>query len=60
MTLLLSVVRPNQSRGVGVSQAHRAVGPVIDTVYPLDDVVKAHEHLENGHTRGKVVLRIGS
>jgi NADPH:quinone reductase-like Zn-dependent oxidoreductase len=30
----------------------------IDSVYPLDEVVAAFEHLETGHVRGKVVLNI--
>jgi NADPH2:quinone reductase len=27
-------------------------------VLPLEDVAKAHERLESGHGRGKVVLRV--
>jgi NADPH:quinone reductase-like Zn-dependent oxidoreductase len=30
----------------------------IDSVYQLDDVVKAHKKSESGHTRGKIVLQI--
>ncbi len=30
----------------------------IDSVYQLEDVVKAHEKSESGHTRGKIVLQI--
>ena len=32
--------------------------PLVDEVLPLDQVAKAHERLELGHGRGKVVLRI--
>jgi len=31
---------------------------VIDTIYPLDDAAQAMRHLESGHARGKVVVRI--
>ena len=30
----------------------------VDKTYPLADIVKAHEHVEGGHTRGKVVVTI--
>ncbi|MGE5315926.1 MAG: zinc-binding dehydrogenase [Acidobacteriota bacterium] len=32
--------------------------PVIDQVMPLEDVPKAHERLDSGHGRGKIVLRV--
>ena len=32
--------------------------PVVDRVFPLAEAASAHEHLENGHQLGKVVLRI--
>ena len=32
--------------------------PVIDEVLPLNQVAKAHERLDSGHGRGKVVLRV--
>lgn len=35
-----------------------ALRPVIDAVYPLDAITAAHEHVETGHARGKVVLAI--
>ncbi len=34
--------------------------PIVDQVFPLDDVRAAHEHLESGAQLGKVVLSIGS
>ncbi len=34
------------------------VRPVIDEVLPLNQVAKAHERLDSGHGRGKVVLRV--
>ncbi|MDQ3118567.1 MAG: zinc-binding dehydrogenase [Verrucomicrobiota bacterium] len=32
--------------------------PVISKTFPLADVAKAHEAIETGHTRGKIVLRV--
>lgn len=32
--------------------------PIVDSIVPLDRVAKAHQRLENGSTRGKVVLQI--
>ena len=32
----------------------------IDSVFPIEDVVDAHRHLETGKARGKVVLRVGA
>jgi NADPH:quinone reductase-like Zn-dependent oxidoreductase len=34
------------------------VTPVIDRTYPLEDVPEAIRHLEEGHARGKVVIRV--
>ena len=34
------------------------IKPQVDKVFPLDLVKEAFEHLEHGHPRGKVVLRI--
>ncbi len=32
--------------------------PLVDEVLPLNEVARAHERLESGHGRGKVVLRV--
>jgi NADPH2:quinone reductase len=32
--------------------------PIIDTVFPLEEVRKAHERLDSHHGRGKIVLQI--
>lgn len=32
------------------------LSPVIDRIYPLDDLVEAHRHMETGHKRGNVVV----
>ena len=34
------------------------VRPLVDEVLPLEEVGKAHERLDSGHGRGKVVLRV--
>lgn len=36
----------------------RQVRPLIDQVLPLDQVRRAHERLDSGHGRGKVVLQV--
>ena len=36
----------------------RAVTPVIDRTYDLDDAAEAIRYVEQGHTRGKVVVRV--
>ena len=32
--------------------------PIVDSVMPLDRIAEAHQRLENGSTRGKVVLQV--
>ncbi len=37
-----------------------AYRPVVDSIYPMDQVVEAHRHVEGWHKVGNVVLRIDS
>jgi NADPH:quinone reductase-like Zn-dependent oxidoreductase len=32
--------------------------PHIEKVYPLEQIVEAHQHMETGHTKGKILLAI--
>lgn len=50
-----------ESSGVLLSEITRrvergAIRAVIDRVLPLESIVEAHEHLETGRTRGKIVI----
>jgi NADPH:quinone reductase-like Zn-dependent oxidoreductase len=35
------------------------VSPVIDRVYPFDQIVEAHRYVDLGHKKGSVVIKIG-
>lgn len=48
-------VRPYGSQLVGVAAA---VKPEIEEVFPLERAAEAHERIEAGHVRGKLVLRV--
>ena len=44
---------------LGVLIERGQVSSLIDEVLPLEEVGKAHERLDSGHGRGKIVLRVG-
>jgi NADPH:quinone reductase-like Zn-dependent oxidoreductase len=56
------LVQPNQAQLIELAHLVDAgqLKPVIDTVYPLKDAQKAHQQLEQAHTRGKIVLEVVS
>jgi len=44
---------------MGALIGREQVRPLVTEVLPLEEVGKAHERLDSGHGRGKVVLRVG-
>lgn len=34
--------------------------PIVDCTFPLDEIGKAHEHMENNRNIGKIVIEVGS
>jgi NADPH:quinone reductase-like Zn-dependent oxidoreductase len=38
--------------------ARKVLRPVIDTVFPLEDIVEAHRRLESGSQVGKIVVTV--
>jgi len=43
---------------LGELAARGEIGPVIDRLYGLDDIVDAHRYVDNGHKRGNVVVAV--
>jgi NADPH:quinone reductase-like Zn-dependent oxidoreductase len=52
--------RPEQLRTLSVLLETGALDVRIDSVYPLGDVVRAHERSESGHAKGKIVLEVAT
>ena len=34
------------------------ITPIVSQIFPLSEAAKAHQHIETGHTRGKIVLKV--
>lgn len=53
-------VRPNgaQLAEIGRLLDARVLRVNVDKTYPFEEIAKAHEHVERGHTRGKVVISL--
>ncbi len=49
------LLRPLLKRLVEMTEAG-TLAPVLDRVYPLNDLIAAHRHMETGHKRGNVVV----
>ncbi|KAI8468435.1 MAG: alcohol dehydrogenase [Monoraphidium minutum] len=57
----LVVIEADAKKGleqVAGLMAQGKVVPLIDRVLPLEQAAEAHAHIEGGHARGKVVLRV--
>ncbi len=60
ITMKNLMAKPDQKDLVRLKELIEAgkIKPVIDKVYNLKDTKEAFQHLENGHTRGKVVIHM--
>ena len=69
--LLGSLTRDKKMKGVGLTKTGGEnlelirelleagkIRPVIEKCYPLEQIAAAHRHVQNGHTKGKVVVEI--
>ncbi len=57
---MLAKINPDDLRHLTELYASGKVTPVIDREYPLSQVPEAIRYLEQGHARGKVVIRVES
>jgi len=57
-----SVYRPSNSglRELGRMVRAETIKPVIDSVYPLENIKEAHEKVSTSHAKGKVVIEINT
>ena len=53
-------MQPNgeQLAAIGRLAEQGLIRPQVSQVLPLEQARKAHEQIETGHTRGKIVLRV--
>jgi NADPH:quinone reductase-like Zn-dependent oxidoreductase len=54
------VVRCFKEFGAIEKFANKTFVPIIDTMFPLDEIVEAHRRLESNATIGKIVLQVSS
>ncbi len=54
------IVHPDrkQLEAIAGLVAEGKLRPIIDRILPLDQAAEAHEYMETGHARGKVVLKV--
>ena len=56
----------NTARGLDAASRNQGdfdagkVKVIVNAIYPLDEVARAHKHMENDHIAGKVVLQVAA
>ncbi len=60
ITAISILVKPSGREMQEIAQLieHNKIKVVVDSIYPFNEITKAYQYLEQGHAKGKVVLKL--
>jgi NADPH:quinone reductase-like Zn-dependent oxidoreductase len=56
----VATAKPDDLRDIADMATRGDLKPVIDRIYRLEDAAEAHAHVDTGHKRGSIVLRVAA